>query len=255
MKLFIQLLIIAVLIAVFASCTTTLYTSNTINAPLLKKKGEVQFTVTKNDAQGAVAVTDHVGIIANGFYRNYQNKTTRHYGQLAELGIGRYRTMFADHMVFENYFGLGYGKIYKEQEFMRPDMSTYIGSFKTNGAKIFMQPSLGFTSKIVDLAFTPRISMVKYMNFSSDIYPQDQLQNDYLTDNELTRLPYFLFDPAITLRVGYQYLKAQIQYGRTVNLGNRLQHNADFSSVGIVFNLGGYRYDHNSNSKKTKKQE
>jgi hypothetical protein len=253
MKLFIQLLIIAVLIAVFTSCATTLYTSNTINTPLLKRKGEFQLTATKNDAQGAVAITNRVGIIANGFYRNYQNKTTKHYGQLVELGIGHYRSTIDDHLIFENYFGLGYGKIYKEQEFTKADASTYIGSFRTNGTKIFMQPSVGFASKIFDLAFTPRISMVKYMNFSSDNYPSNELENDYLTNNELTKLPYFLFDPAVTLRVGYQYLKAQIQYGRTINLGNRLQHNPDFSSIGIVFNFGGYRYDHNSNKSKQSK--
>jgi hypothetical protein len=242
MRIFIQLLIIAVLIAVFSSCTTTLYTSNTVNAPLLKHRGETQFTITKNDAQAAVAVTNHIGIIANGFYRNYERDNYKHFGQLVEAGVGKYRTMFGEHLVFENYLGLGYARVYKQQEFLNSNKEAIIGSFNTNGAKVFLQPSVGYASKFVDVAFTPRFSMVKYMNFTSENYTEDQLQQEHLANGELTRLPYFFMDPTLTIRIGYRYLKAQVQYGRIVNLGNFIEHPSDFSSIGIVFNLGGWRY-------------
>jgi hypothetical protein len=241
MKIFIQILVLIVLIAVFSSCTTTLYTSNTVNTPLLKQQGEVQISATPNDLQTAFAVTDHVGIMANGFYRTYKKDNYQHTGQLFEVGVGKYHPRIFDLLIFETYTGVGLGKVYKQQEFAQQDNSTQIGSFSANGAKIFFQPSIGVGSKFIDVALTPRFSLVKYTNFSSTNYPDANLQDDYLYDDELTRGAYLLADPALTVRAGYKFIKLQFQYGQTLNLGKRIKHNTEFSSLGVMFDIGAYR--------------
>src|SRR4051812_32632235 len=84
-----KIALVAVPVALLSSCATTLYTTNAVNAPLLKEKGEVKINVTQNDLQAAVAVTDNIGIMANGYYENYDGSNNyRHGGGMGELGIG-----------------------------------------------------------------------------------------------------------------------------------------------------------------------
>jgi hypothetical protein len=66
MKTLIKL--VSVVIAGLSSYSITMYTTSAVNAPLLKERGEVKINVTRNDLQAAVAVTDHIGIMANGYY-------------------------------------------------------------------------------------------------------------------------------------------------------------------------------------------
>ncbi|HEY1039479.1 MAG TPA: hypothetical protein VGF30_08755 [Bacteroidia bacterium] len=239
MKTIVKIASLFVLCVYFSSCTTTLYTSNAVNVPLMREKGEVKFNLTQNDLQAAGAITNNIGLMANGHFKNYKDGNYKHGGYLGEAGIGYFKPVQDNpNLIFETYGGLGMGHVYKQQEFSSPgNGQTYLGKFETDAGKLFIQPSIGYASRYFDLAFTPRFSMIKYMNFSAEAYPENQLRDDYLYNNELTRSPYFFAEPAITIRGGYKYVKLQAQYGLTLNLGNRIRHEPTFGSMGLIFDL------------------
>jgi hypothetical protein len=245
MKTIVSLFSIAVGISVLSSCTTTMYTTNAVNAPLLKERGEIKLNVTSNDLQAAVAVTDHIGVMANGYYKNYNSDNNyRHYGGMGELGIGYLLNSDDNNLVMETYVGGGVGKVFKQEQFDGAGNTTYMASFNANATKGFVQSNLGYRSKYFDVALTPKFSFVKYSNFSQNNYTDDQLKEDYLNNNRLTD-PLFVFaEPAITVRGGYKFIKVQAQYGVTLNLGGQnIRRSPDFASLGLVIDIARWYKD------------
>lgn len=245
MKNLIQILVIATVIISFSSCSTTMYTTNTVNVPLLKEKGEVKINIDQNDLQAAVAVTDHVGIMANGYYKNYNGGNNyNHFGGMGELGIGYLLNSEKSNLVMETYVGAGVGKIHKQEQFTNTANNTYMANFDANAAKGFIQTNLGYRTKYFDVALTPKFSFVKYANFNSTNYSQAKLEEDYLDGNRLTSPVYVFAEPAITIRGGYKFIKLQAQYGLTINLGpNNIRHSPDFASLGLVIDLAKWYRD------------
>lgn len=244
MNALLKLCLGAVSLILLGSCTTTLYTTNAVNVPLLKEKGEVKVNVTQNDLQAAVAVSDNIGIIANGYYKNYDTGNHyRHGGSMGELGIG-YLLNSEGHLVMENYVGAGLGKVYKQEQLSNPANDTYMANFDANAVKGFLQANLGYRSRYFDVALTPKFSFVKYSNFSQTNYSDAELKKDYLDNNRLTD-PLFVFaEPAITVRAGYKFVKVQAQYGVTLNIGGQsIRKTPDFASLGLVIDIASWYKD------------
>lgn len=238
MKTIVSLFALAAGIVAMSSCSTTMYTTNAVNAPLLKEKGEVKINVTQNDLQAAVAVSDHIGIMANGYYRNYEgNNNYRHNGGMGELGIG-YLLNSENNLVMETFIGGGLGKIHKQEQMNTNGPSPYMASFNANAAKAFVQSNLGYRTRFFDVALTPKFSFVKYSNFSSSNYTTEELKEDYLDRGHLMD-PLFIFaEPAITVRGGYKFIKLQLQYGVTLNIGGQsIRRTPDFASLGLVIDI------------------
>jgi hypothetical protein len=245
MKNLSYILSIAVTAVFFNSCTTHMYVSNAVNAPLLKEKGEVKINATGNDLQVAAGLGNNFGIMANGYYQTYSDDNNyEHRGGMGELGLGYFTASEDGHLVFEAFGGAGIGNVYKQKMFTDQNDNDYMGSFKANATKFFVQPDFGYSSKYFDAVFTPRFSFVKYTNFTSTNYPNQELQKDYLDNNRLTN-PLFVFaEPAITLRGGYKFVKLQFQYGLTLNIGgNNIRHPDNFSSLGIVIDIAKWYND------------
>ncbi len=243
MKTVFKIVAPAIIVVLLNSCATTMYTSNTTNVPLLKEKGEIKLNVTQNDLQVAFAFTDHIGVMANGFYKNYKaSDNYKHNGGLGELGVG-YMLNHKDHLIVETFVGGGLGKVYKQEQFTDNTNNIYLANFDANATKAFLQSNLGYRSKYFDVALTPKFSFVKYHNFSHTNYTDQQLQDNYL-DNRLTD-PLFVFaEPAITVRGGYKFIKLQAQYGVTLNLGGQnIKRTSDFASLGLVVDIAKWYKD------------
>ena len=61
----------AIIILISSLCSCSVYVPNGVNAPMFAKKGKALINAsvgTGVNVQGAYAVSDHVGIIANGYY-------------------------------------------------------------------------------------------------------------------------------------------------------------------------------------------
>lgn len=235
-----KLALLFISIAAIQSCTTQMYVSNAVNAPLLKEQGEVQLTVTQNDLQAAVAVGRNVGIMANGYYQNYVGDNNyQHDGLMGEAGVGYFAPLAAKNFVFETYVGAGGGRVHKQEQFRDQNDNVYMASFNANAAKVFLQPDIGYKSRFFDAVISSRFSFVKYNSFSQNNYSQQQLAEDYLDNRRLTD-PLFVFaEPAITLRAGYKFIKFQLQSGLTINMtANQIRHPGNFSSMGLIIDIG-----------------
>ena len=244
MKSIILSLTVLLLVLLFSSCSTTLYTSNAVNAPLLKEKREIKVNVTQSDLQLAVAVSDNIGIMVNGFYKNYNaSNNYNHRGTMGELGIG-YFSNTDSRLVFETFIGGGFGQVHKSERFNDAFNNPYTASFDARAAKGFLQTDFGFRSKYFDVALTPKFSFVKYTYFDQSNYTNDQLTKDYLNSNNLTNPIYIFAEPAITVRGGYKFIKIQAQYGLTLNVtGQNIKQTPDFASLGLIFDIARWYRD------------
>ena len=103
---------------------------------------------------------------------------------------------------------------------------------------MFIQPDIGYKTKFFDAIISSRISTVKYTSFSQQNYPENELKNDYLDNNNLTG-PVFMFaEPAVTIRGGYKFVKLQLHMGRPLYLTpHDIKQAYNFSSLGLVINI------------------
>ncbi|WP_147451683.1 hypothetical protein, partial [Corallococcus llansteffanensis] len=64
--------IAGVVTLVSAGCTTTLYKSNQVSAPLLREQGELKGSISPSNVQVAWSPRAGVGLLANGYYESYE---------------------------------------------------------------------------------------------------------------------------------------------------------------------------------------
>lgn len=216
----------------FSSCRTV-YAPNAVHTPLLQEKGEIKAAVSISNTQIAAAVSEHIGIMANGYLNRYtsDNKDFKNTGRGTELGIG-YFNHTDQRLTYEAYAGAGlYRVIMKEAEDAK--------KFDTHAMKYFVQPSIGWVHRYVEVALTPRLSMVKYMQPKIMGYTPQEIA-DYHFDVVDQKLHAF-FEPALTLRGGYRFVKIQLQYGRSFKLSkNKINRDEDIGSIGLIFDIADW---------------
>lgn len=126
-----------------ASCQS-LYLQKTVNIPQLEKKddGNVSASFSFNygfNVQGAYAVTNHLGVMANSFFTyNNDPKYKNDYHRCLELGAGYY-TRIGDVAIMEFYGGGSIGLIDAEysrtfDEFFTNYIIQYFGYIFTQGS-------------------------------------------------------------------------------------------------------------------------
>jgi len=227
-----------VLLLLLAASCSPLYVPNTRNVPLFKESGEFQaavFATTAGaDVQAAYAITDHVAVMGN-YSRGSLKETSPDYtrkNSFGELGLGYYRVKRHSRLeVFAGY-GIGKGTSYNQYYFFGLN-NDVIATGKFN--RLFLQPSIGTNNKNFNLAFTPRLSWVKYTEFSAP-------NNKTVTPDEKYQL---FIEPAVTgkfhlvgnlhgiFQLGldlptpadpyFDYMPLQFAFGLQLDTGNRLR--------------------------------
>ncbi len=236
-------------VVLLSSCTHSYYAPNTHMVPMFEKKGELIVTgavgATNNyldyiglvdysdfietlEFQGAYALTDNIGIIANGYYGDSGEGAEYSKGYFFEAGAGYYKPL--DNLfVFETYGGFGFGNVENGYPIYPYTENQQVS--KIDFVKFFAQPSLGLTTRYFDIAISTRFSGLKYTYLS---YPY-MVQSEDLDDLEYITKNYFsiLFEPAVTVRLGYKNVKLQYQFGMSFNLTN-----PDFPQENMMMSLG-----------------
>lgn len=223
------------IVCLFTSCSDVFYQSNAANAPLLKEKGELKASISNNNIQAAYAASNHFALMANGFWGQYNgDKNLEQSGYLMEMGLGYYYP-FAKNYVVDIYGGAGLGRV---SRFDRDAMGVP-KEFSAAGARYFVQPNFGYVTPYWEVAISPRVSYAKYNDHYSINYTDKELADKNL--NQIDQ-PYFLFfEPALTVRAGYKWIKLQAQYGYNMNLNDQpFSFAKDFKSIGIIINLGNW---------------
>lgn len=210
-------LFIIVIAVLLSSCTPT-YVPNKVNAPLLTGQGDVHFDANAGssglDFQGAVGITENFGAMINTSFENKSDSTSSDYHkhQFAEIGLG-FHDRINDKIVYEVWGGYGFGQIYSIDE-----IYGYNYANKGNSQRFFIQPNIGVTTEVFDFALSTRLCYLKYKPEITSFMPNER----------------FYLEPAITMRLGYKYVKFTGQFGLSFILAN----NKVFDHQPFILNFG-----------------
>lgn len=208
------------LISIF-SCSPE-YLPNMASTPLFEDKGELQANVgagiSGTDAQLAYAVTDHIGVMANTSFRSQTNDTTDdfHRHNFAEFGAGYY-TNIAQNATISVYGGYGLGNVKSKVDNNLIDNDVTDADFN----RIFLQPSIGVTTKHFDASFAPRLVFV-------DVDYDEEVLNE-------AKGYHPIIEPVITTRFGFEYVKFITQAGLSLPFNSE---KLDFDIQPFIFSVG-----------------
>ncbi|HEY0742810.1 MAG TPA: hypothetical protein VGD40_15175 [Chryseosolibacter sp.] len=143
------------------------YHPNLRNSPMLTKAGEIQGSVQFSrglEAQGAFAITNNIGLLANYQYINKgtpQNDFEKR--SFIEVGAGYFvnrGNLFYE--VFAGY-GRGHTDFLNQTEQSSGEIYQETGRFN----RIFIQPAFGYHTKRHSVSFAPRFSYVDVESYST----------------------------------------------------------------------------------------
>lgn len=227
MKTSISLICLVLCLIIFA-CKTA-YVPNTVNVPLLDGSGQMRLSGDANgNVQFAASLSRSFGVMANAMFRKdgISSDAVRGSGRFFEAGIGGF-SYGRGLLRWETYLGGGFGKT-----------KTIEGNkmFEANGVRFFFQPSVGIHDNIFELAFTPRLVAGQFQAPTTN-YTTSELIANKLYD--LDKPTWVFFEPALTGRIGYKWLKLQLQWGKSYKLNSKpIAYNQNFNSIGLIFDFG-----------------
>lgn len=227
-----------------SSCTHYYYVGNVLNVHLFKEKNEYRISGSLGsgdesnciEIQTAYSVTDRIGIMADFMTAKGGNLTGHNYGSgnYFEGAAGYYKPV-GKFGVFETYGGLGFSN--QHHEYTSNYYNLNNGTSDLSSLKFYIQPSFGFTSKFIEIAVSTRISALTFNIISNNILGNYDLFNEL---NSLSPQIHYFFEPAISIRAGWQFTKVQFQSEYSRNLTYEDMHIGEYYhfSLGMYFSFG-----------------
>lgn len=223
-------------ILLLSSCSP-LYVPNSVNIPLLKNEGDLNFGANAGengfDLQASMAVTDQVALMCNFSLQNSNDKNHKHH--FFEGGAGYYHHT-SKILIFESYAGAGYGKAEAREplgtfENPSPNIET------ANYFKTFLQFNLGLTMDYFDAGISTRFCYLNFHNFETFVYRAIP----YGPDLGKTRTA-ALVESVLFIRVGGKNIKFNSQIGALTPLhkSEYLSVNPWILNVGLSFHLNAF---------------
>ncbi len=250
-------ILVSLLSFCLVGCNHYYYLPNVHNVPMFVEKNEYRLSgfcgsETESNSielQSAYSVTNHTALMFNFMKAkgvDSENTSSWGKGDYYEGALGYYKSLGT----FSSYnkpFGLSksvalvatfevYGGYAKNNQHHEYDKYGSISDLSYT--KIFIQPSISVTSDLADYALSARISRVSFdkIDYYLSKYSSSSHSKE-LIDLINTKVSY-LFEPAVTMRFGWKYVKLQLQIGGTSNLTNKnLKFDNINASVGICFSL------------------
>lgn len=231
------------LAAIILSSCAPVYVPNSRNSPMFTKAGEFQGSVQFGnglDAQGAVSVTNHIGLMGNFSYANNKspdpndNTDNFHRHKFFEGGIGYFENEGKwCYEIFAGY-GKGEGSSYDTYDFFGNSSGDEVlatGKFE----RYFIQPAFGLNKKIMHVSFVPRITLVDFTEFSSDASVAPYIANDD---------PKIFLEPAVIGKVNLMDNRMFFVFQGGFSIPTTkvyYDYRPFYVSTGIGFRLGGIR--------------
>jgi hypothetical protein len=241
------IIILSAIICIATQSCRTVYSPSTANVPLFQEKGETRINVYPSAVQAAFAITNNIGLMLNGQYRNSNTTVTtsinggteteqkiKTTNTGVEIGAGYFKSNERNSTI-EVYAGVGIPSVNIKDEVTG---SATAASYKTSGFKLFLQPSFGHVGNRFDIAFTPRFTAVKFGD-PTTTYSSAQLTEYNLAEVNKSMLMYL--EPMFTFRAGKNAIKLQIQTGISLNLGKRNINSQLFTgNIGLAFDFANW---------------
>jgi len=236
-------LIIFFLALFISGCDRLYYMPNAHNVPLFKEKNEFRasgaFSAGSDDPdlfyelQTAYSFKKNWACMAN--FLSTDNKANT--GDVSKnvryidgaLGYFKPINRFG---VFEIYGGLGACN----QHHQYSNNYNIDGTANLNYIKLFIQPSFGLTTRYADLAISWRLSDLYFSKVDYQLASNDP--EIYYLDTIAKNRNSYLFEPALTMRVGWKYVKLQLQLLRSFNLNHpNLRFEKSSVSLGLYITI------------------
>jgi hypothetical protein len=239
------------LAVIFCSCSHYYYVPNVQNVPLFREKNEYRLSGTYGlgtetsclEVQGAYSVTGNFGVMTNFMsakgIENSEESWAK--GNYLDAAIGYYKPLIKSG-VFEFYGGIGGSKQHHQyrSEIYDPGNPAHnnlnAGTSDLSYIKIFVQPSIGMTFNGFEFAFSTRFNRLSFNKTDNQI---DKLSNSHEFDKLYTTAQtknFLFFEPALTIRGGWKYLKVQLQ-GATASYLNNEHYHFDQYHISIGINI------------------
>jgi hypothetical protein len=193
---------------------------------MFSEKGEFQATAsvsmaTEYNLQTAFAITNHLGIMANGMYANHNNTSQHHKSEqrFSEVALGYY--LNKNKFYFDIWSGYGLG----QANYVNPDGSK-LDSVSGNFNRFFIQPGIGFKERNIHYGFVLRFSMLDFSNVTGVI--SDSPAN-YGNGNE------WFYEPTLFYKYSYKKIFMTTQMGYSLNMTS---HNPHVGYEPLQFSLG-----------------
>ena len=224
-------------VVVTQACNPIYYSPNTQLVPLLSGKGDHSIAIagnnTRGELQAAYAVGNQFALgVTGGRFRQKDNSSgDGGSGTFGEVAVGYFQNI-TDHVVFEAYGLYGMGNVenhFKSSVAANPGTD---GKIAADLTRFGVQPALGYRGKLFEAAISARVASLSYSNPQGTLVFDRLNQANYLKSNDQM----WLAEPALTLRAGAQFLKLQLQIGRSVNLTNSdFRQDKSHATIGIVY--------------------
>ena len=205
-------------IVLLNACSHTYYIPHAQNLALFKQKGDFKICgiagggdyISTCELQSAYAITNNVAIAAN--FMQFAAGTESQ-GTYKDVAVAYYLKP-VEKLRFEIFGGYGIGRQHHDySEILSPN-----GSADLSYRKFYVQPALGWMGDGVDLIFSMRIAEIDFYEVENNVNRKSFYYSE-LVDIEQSRRPSFI-QPALTLRLGWQYIKVQCQVQRSFHLGS-----------------------------------
>ncbi|MFZ4399585.1 MAG: hypothetical protein ACOYO1_06100 [Bacteroidales bacterium] len=235
-----NLKLISLLSFSLVSCSHYYYAPCMQNVPLFIEKNDLRLSASTGlgdetsylELQSAYSITNHIGLMFN-FMRakGEEDNNVNNWGKgyYYEGAVGYYKPLktFASFEV--------YGGFATSNQHHQYDISYRYADLTFT--KIFIQPTLGYTSDVFDIALSSRISRVSFNKIDYSSYNATYntfSELDEIANNKVS----YLFEPAVTLRIGGEICKGQLQCGFSKNLTNtKLKFEKFNISAGLYFTI------------------
>lgn len=230
------------LLVIVSACSPIYYSPNTQHVPLYDEQGQASVlaggTSKGGEIQASYAVSDHWLVLVDGayFYENDEEDNDNGNGVLGEVG-GGYFHPFAQNFVWGTNGLVGYGRF--ENNFPSIDASTEAGMqtgyIRGNVSRVGVQPYLGFKTTPFEVVASTRLVNLNYSNVNGNLPFEEVEQVQYLRNNSNQ----WQLEPSLTVRAGYRFAYAQIQWLKSFNLNDSdFRYREDQISLGLMFYLG-----------------
>jgi hypothetical protein len=223
------------ILGIFLSgCANTYYIPQSHHVPLFEEEGEISASGkaaagiyhTGLDIQFAQSTSNSNAFMANaGFNLTGEGDTGMH----LRGGLGKYRKLNR-FVVMEAYGGISYGTLKNTHngpfEEVLDDEGNYTvvpnpipeRTSRVHHGGLWLQPQIGFTTRFFDIAL---VSGFQYQNFfavrqSGPLEISEQQELFHLRSNKGN----FFWEPGIVIRLGWDYVKAELQYMGSVVINN-----------------------------------
>jgi hypothetical protein len=204
----------------YPRCGVTLYVPNTVNSPLLGEKGDHKVNaglVTQAphptfDFQGAYAVSDHVGVMANTSFMsgNDNNEEVPNSHVFLEAAAG----FFSPFDIGDAGVLLGRAEIYGGYGFGWSQDFDNGNKFEGQYRRAFVQPAIGFRQKVADFSFSPRMAFIDFYKYEGSPTPTSR-----------PNLAFTTIEPTATVSLGYKRGRFYLQLSQVLVISGKNDYN------------------------------